>query len=104
MLYFLEQGPIEKIIIRQCLKEKRDFPEKIKNAPELINGLDIFWDAFMELSDSRPSGMGYGCIPWVVINQYCRYHKFSADQEEAMHYHLKEMDLVFISHHARKQP
>lgn len=102
MLYYLEQGPVEKIIIRQCLRERKPLPDKIQNAPDLMLGLELYWCAFMELSDSRSNSFSLGTIPWGVIAQYCRHHGLSCEQEEAMHFHLREMDAIFITHNARK--
>lgn len=47
--------------------------------------------------------MGLGAIPWDVINAYCKAHGLDELQTEAMHYHLREMDAVYLNHHQKKE-
>lgn len=43
-------------------------PDAIKDAPDLLKGLDLYYDAFFELGTCR-GGMG-GPIPWTAMRQY----------------------------------
>lgn len=89
--------------MEQCLRERLPFPDRIANAPELTLGLELYYLAFMELTDSRQMGMSLGPIPWKVIREYCRELGLSEDQTEEMHLHLKEMDSVFLAFNRKKK-
>jgi len=50
-------------------------PRKIKDAPELLPGLEIYHRAFNELSSTRQNtGFGPGAIPWTAINDWAIRH------------------------------
>ena len=89
--------------MEQCLREGSPLPDKIANAPDLIQGLELFYIAFMSLSNSRQFGMGVGPIPWNVIHDYCVANNLTEEQEEEMHHHIREMDSVFIEFKNRKK-
>ncbi|MCP4897720.1 MAG: hypothetical protein GY906_12170 [bacterium] len=99
----LEQGPMEQRIIKQCLRSRKPFPEKIANAPALALGLDLYWDAFQDLNTCRTSGFGAGPIPWSVILDYSRKYEFDEEQEEDLFYFIRVMDNEFLEHHSKKE-
>ena len=100
----LEQGPVEKTILEQCLREGLKIPDKIAGAPELVWGLGLYYTAFGDLMSSRQTGFGIGPIPWDAIQGYCDHHRLDADQTEAMHFHIQSMDAAFLEYHRRKTP
>lgn len=72
-------------------------PDKIANAPELDPGLSLFYQGFLKLSGCRyKGGFGDGPIPWVAINQYCKYHGIYGEQREDFEYHIERMDLEYL--------
>ena len=89
--------------MEQCLREGIPFPDKIANAPDLIMGLELFYLAFMALSDSRQIGMGVGPISWKTIHDYCVAYGIEGEQKEEMHYHIKEMDRAYMEYQSRKK-
>lgn len=89
--------------MEQCLREGSPFPDKIANAPDLLQGLELYYLAFMELSDSRQMGMGLGPISWTTVHDYCEAYGLTEDQTEEMHHHIKEMDAVYLEFHRRKK-
>lgn len=99
----MEQGPVEKLIIEQCYRNRMPIPEKILNAPELMTGLSFFFNAFMDLTTCRYKG-GYsdGPIPWVAINEYCKHHYIVGEQREDLEYHIQRMDMEYMKISARK--
>jgi hypothetical protein len=99
LLYTLQQGQVEQIIIKQCLQENIPFPDPIANAPDLLLGLSLYYLAFLEMSNSRGISMTLGPIPWYVINQYCE--SYGIAQKEEMHYHINAMDSVFLEHNRK---
>lgn len=94
MLYGIEQGEVEVKIMDQCLREKLPFPQAIQNAPELLQGLELFYNGFKDLANDRPSG---GAIPWSVVHEYSKDLELGEEQKEAMHYHIREMDNAYLS-------
>lgn len=65
-------------------------------------GLELYYGAFMDLMGSRMSGMGIGSISWPTIQAYCEAYGLDDEQSEAMHSHIKAMDLVYIKLSSRK--
>ena len=100
----LEQGPVEATILRQCMMEGLEIPEKIANAPLLLPGLEVYWTAFMNLLSSRQIGLTASPIPWNIIQEYCDHQNLSEEQSEAMHYHIAMMDTAFLEHQQKKAP
>jgi len=99
----MEQGPVEKLIIEQCYRNNMPLPEKIANAPELTPGLSFFLAAFFELSTCRyKGGMGDGPIPWVAINEYCKYHRIRGEQREDLEYHVQKLDIEYLKFQAKR--
>lgn len=84
------------------MKAGWSLPERIKNAPELLPGLEIYYMGFMDLMASRQIGMSIGPIWWETIQKYCEALGLDGEQTEAMHYHIKEMDGVYLTHMQKK--
>jgi len=98
----LEQGPTEATIIEQSVKAGWPLPESIANAPSLSPGLELYYIAFLDLMSCRQMGMSSGPIWWTTVQEYCNLLKLSEEQTEAMHFHIKEMDLVYLKHSTKK--
>ena len=94
---------MEQRIIQQCLRSRRALPKKIENAPSLMMGLELYWDAFLDLSTCRPTGMGMGPIPWSAIRDYAVTFDFDEDQHEDLYHFIRVMDNAFIEHHRNKK-
>lgn len=88
-----KQGPHEKTIIEQALMRGLPVPDMIRNAPELLPGLDLYFVAFLELSTCRPATMaGVGPIPWTAIDQYAVAGGFTGDQRGTLFYCVRAME------------
>lgn len=99
-----EMGESEQIIIRQCLRFGDPIPEKIKNAPELQKGLEIYLQAFFDLDSERSGGMGLTRIPWSSIRDYGLFYEFDSDQIEDLFYHVRKMDDANLKRLSKKNP
>ena len=66
-------------------------------------GLELYWDAFLDLSTCRPTGMGMGPIPWSAIRDYAVTFDFDVDQHEDLYHFIRVMDNAFIEHHRNKK-
>lgn len=99
----MEQGPTEKTIVEQCVRQRLPLPDKIANAPELAFGLDVFYIAFMDLTSCRGSGYGTeGPISWLVINQYADAKEFEDEQREDLFYFVQQLDMVYLNYKTKK--
>jgi hypothetical protein len=99
----MEQGPKEQEIIRACFAMRMPLPDRIRNAPQLWFGLELYLDAFYELNTDRPSGWGVMPIPWSVIKDYALAHDFDDDQTERLFVHVRALDSVFREYHDKKR-
>lgn len=95
MLYSSEQGEFEKRILEQCRRERLPLPEKIKNAPQLYLGLELYYGAYLDLSSCR-TGLGDGPISWQSIEEYALVYNFEEEQKEDLHYFMAKMDDAFL--------
>ena len=84
------------------MREGVPLPQRIENAPSLLPGLDLYYIGFMDLMASRQVGFGMGPIWWITVHQYCEVHGIVGLQEEDMHYHIKNLDTLYLKHHAKK--
>lgn len=75
-------------------------PDKIRNAPELRMGLQLYLDAFYDLNTDRPSGWSLMPIPRSAIRDYAVAHDFTDEQKDSLLYHIPLMDQAFRKHHA----
>lgn len=73
-------------------------PERIKNAPDLIPGLEFYYEAFCRLTTSRMLGAGgLGPIPYAAIDNYCRAEEiYDPELREDLFYHVEKLDLEYI--------
>lgn len=64
--------------------------------PELDAGLQLYIDAFYDLSTERPSGMGFSRVPWSKIVKYADVYGFTGQQREALIHHIRSIDNYLI--------
>jgi hypothetical protein len=102
LLYTLEQGSVEQMIIQQCMREKLPLPDRIENAPQLTLGLELYYGAFFDLHTCRPLGMAEGAIRWMDIHDYCDRLELSLEQREDMHHHIRVMDNAYLEWRGKK--
>jgi hypothetical protein len=72
-------------------------PERIKNAPELLHGLELYYNAFNSLTTSRV--MGHGCIggiPYAAISNFCREEGIEGELRDDLFYLVEHMDAEYI--------
>ena len=84
-------------IIRECYRRHQPLPKSLTEAPALIQGLGLFFDAFCELDSCRQVGMGIGSIPWSVVQDYAITNEFTMEQTEDLHYFIQKMDQAYRS-------
>lgn len=93
LIYFLEQGPVEKKLLSQAISSGAPIPPKMANAPDLMPGLSLYLHAFTELSDGREEGKP---LAWDLIDRWCRVHDILGETRELVFHHLKALDKAFL--------
>jgi hypothetical protein len=89
----MDLGQVEQRIVRECYLRKHALPDSIQNAPQLFLGLEIYWQAFADLSSCRAIGWGAGPIPYTAIVDYAR--AWGLDTEDTAFF-MSEMDRVYM--------
>jgi len=77
------------------MRDGREMPKRIANAPELRLGLEIYYAAFMDLCTSR-TGMGDGPISWAVVNEYAKAYDFDEEQRDLLHHYVSALDTEYL--------
>src|SRR5690606_27200047 len=96
-LFSVEHRPEDiEFILKNCMQTGMPIPDFIKNAPELMPGLEVFLEAFWDLSTCRQIGMGLGPIPWTSVQEYCRINGGGEDFNRDIHYHVRQLDIAYL--------
>ena len=96
-------GHLEQNIAKRAFREGKDLPERIKNAPELQPGLELYINAFFDLDTERNHGQGLCAIPISAIAGYASIFGFDCEQTEDLLYFIREMDDAHISRLKERQ-
>lgn len=102
-MHTLDLGAVEQNIARQALQAGAPLPDRIKNAPELKLGLELYLNAFFDLDAERPSSFDIGSIPWSKMKDYACFYDFDEDQTEDLIFFIKRMDAAYIKRQKAKQ-
>lgn len=100
----MEQGPIEKTIIEQCVRHNQPLPSKLANAPEVSLGLELYYLAFCDLSSCREQGYVEGPVSWLTINAYAIAKNFEGEQREDLFYLIQRLDAAYMTFRAKPKP
>jgi hypothetical protein len=71
-------------------------PERIKNAPELFIGNELYYEAFSQLTSSRQVGMGLGPVPTLAIIEWGLVNNLDADQREDLLWFIPRLDAKYL--------
>jgi hypothetical protein len=88
---------IEQLAARDALHK---LPDSIKEAPELLPGLALYYGAFWDLCSCRQVGMGEGPISWLAVDAYASARGFDEDQRDDLHAFIPAMDQAYMKHKA----
>ena len=86
------------------MRDGTALPKRIANAPTLHLGLELYYNAFWELSTCRSTGWGLGPIPWLAMREYALVYELTEDQEEDLYYFIREMDNAYVAYHNKDKP
>lgn len=84
-------------------KMKESIPDRIKNAPILLPGLQFYYQAFLDLSTCRSLGMAEGPIPWDAINIYAERHVLVEDDYDRFFTLIRAMDVAYLDYRDKKR-
>lgn len=84
------------------VRSRQRIPDRIKNAPVLKMGLELFLGAWFDLSSCRTSGLGEGAIPWTQVEEYGRALELEPDTLEDLHHHIRAMEVEFAAYRKKK--
>lgn len=86
------------------MRSGRPLPDAIANAPELLPGLELYYEAFMHLHTDRRYHMGGPSnIPWTAIIRYAEFAGIT--QEDDIHQlvrYIRAMDEEYLDFWAKK--
>ena len=71
-------------------------PERIKNAPDLWLGNELFYKGFLDLTSSRPIGMALGPLSLLTIMQYCMIMEIEGEQRDDFIWVLTRLDQKYL--------
>lgn len=81
----------EQLIIDQAKRFGHPIPDGILNKPVLLRGLEVYFEAFIELTNGRTNNG----IEWQLIANYATFYDFDEEQTNDLFYHIRAMDLAF---------
>lgn len=65
-------------------------------------GLEMYYEAFTELSTCRNAGMSVGPIPWTAIDRYGQRYGFQGDGFDYLVRMVRALDDTFLAHSRKK--
>lgn len=71
-------------------------PDRIKNAPELTLGLELYYTGFLDLTSCRQLGMGLGPIPMLSILEYCFFKGIEGELQEDFVWIIQRLDHKYL--------
>lgn len=89
-------------MLTRCYRHGMPVPDRIANAPELPLGMELYYNAYLELSTCRQSGWGPAPIPWVAILDYSRTFEFDDEQQDDLFFFVRALDKAFLNYHKEK--
>lgn len=95
-------GNSERSLALQALNQGHPLPDRVRDAPTLFEGLEIYFGAFFDLDTERHHGMGLMPIPWSAILRYARFHEFDYRQTQELLHYVGRMDAWYLEHLAKK--
>jgi hypothetical protein len=102
-VYVDEMGVIESTLIKNAKMMGEPIPDRILNAPRLMCGLEVFYNAFTDLNSTRSHGFGPTPISWVDIKDYAYFYGFDPMLTSDLLYHIRRMDNKHLERVAAKQ-
>lgn len=89
--------------MQAAARDRTPLPARIANKPDVWLGLEMYYQAFMDLTSCRGTGYGTeGPISWLTIAEYADRQSFEGDQREDLFYFVQKLDAVYLEFKAKK--
>lgn len=98
LLYTLALGPSERSIAQQAFRSGEPLPDRIENAPQLFEGLSLYFDAFFDLDTTRNHTFGFVRISILDVKEYAQAWEFDPEQTATLLYVIPRMDTDCIEY------
>lgn len=88
-------------------RKKRGIPQPLaldEKPADIFPDLIPIWNAWHELSTSRPVGMAASGVPWSEQSRYCEDHGIDGPARLRWIRLLRAMDLVYLTHSNKRKP
>lgn len=83
---------------------REPLPDRIKNAPKLFAGLQLYFQAFFDLDAERSHQFGFQAIPRSAIVNYCDELELDDEQRADMLHHVRGMDRAHLARLEANRP
>jgi hypothetical protein len=103
LIYRSKYSGVEKTIVDQALRAGIPIPSEFEDAPEILEGCKVYYDAFVSLDTERSHGMGFTAIPWSKIKNYCDHYGFNIHDTEDFLNIITDLDYEYILYLSSKQ-
>ena len=74
----------------------------IPERPQLMTGLDFYYDAFFQLGTTRQIGFGVSFISWLNIQQFAMMCELDTIQTYFLHRVVATLDPIYVEHVSRE--
>lgn len=88
--------------MEQAVRSGQPIPDKIKNAPEVLPGLEFYYVAFCRLSTERQIGMAEGPIPYYAARRFADEYGLDEADFERMWYLVSRLDQEYIRYREKQ--
>ena len=96
---------MEQRILETCMREGLPIPERMRNAPSLKPGLELFLVAYTDLDRGRPVIYGdYSSLSWDLIDRWCHAHGIFGETREDVFAHVRSLDDAYLKWRESKRP
>lgn len=102
LIYALDKAPWQRKVLNDAIRQNSPIPDSIKDAPELMMGLALFYNSFFDLHGCRQLGDTLGPIDWIMIDRYCNRYDITGEQYDDMHFFISRMDFAYLERERAK--
>jgi len=86
------------------MKQGLPIPQRIRDAPQLLPGLEVYYQAFLDLCTERQVGFGEGPIPSSSIDYYISQRSWFTEEDRVwMRALVRRLDIEYLKHRDSKR-
>lgn len=99
----LEQGPLQHQLLRDAYKSRMPVPDKFKNAPDLLPGVELYFTGYLELASFAGLPRARRQIVWADVRAYALDHGFDEEQRFIWFECVAALDREWLGWEAKKR-